>query len=268
MYNANNKNDFIYINFMTIYALFYRELIKTLKDKKRFISIIMQPMIIWMIMGIGFNDNFKISLAIDMNYKTYFYPGILSMILLFSAIFSTITLIDDKNCGFLQIVLVGPANRFSVVLGKTLGVTCVSIFQSVIFLFLVPFTSIKFSDINFCILFVALFFGSFFLSNLGFILAWITSSSSTYHALMSVIFFPMWAISGALFPVKGGLIDLISYINPVTWIVFLIRISFIKFDYIQKAVPSWLSLELSIFLLVTISIGCFFCATFVCYKYR
>ena len=260
------KKSYLYFNFMTIYSLFFREILKMFREKKRFFSILLQPFVFWIVIGSGFMSSFKISSNLVIDYQTYFYPGVLVLVLLFSAIFSTITLIDDKASGFLQMVLVGPGSRFSLVLGKVLGVSSIAVFQSILFLLTLPLTTMDIFNINFLFLFLMLFLGSFFLASLGFIFAWSTSSTSAYHALMSIIFLPMWIISGALFPTIEGWSKIASYLNPMSWMVFLIRFSFGV--PLNGTIPMWMGLKMSFFLLFILSIITFLFAVKVCYKYR
>jgi ABC-2 type transport system permease protein len=157
----------------------------------------------------------------------HFFPGTLVMILLFTAIFATISIIEDRREGFLQGVLVAPTPRWSMVLGKVLGGTAIAMIQGLIFV-LLTWVSVKLGWLDGKIItnsfphFVAavamMFVISVALTALGFFLAWRMDSTQGFHAIMSVFLLPMWLLSGAFFPMDvGGWLGWIIRINPLTY---------------------------------------------------
>jgi ABC-2 type transport system permease protein len=122
------------------------------------------------------------------------------MILLFTAIFSTISIIEDRREGFLQSVLVAPVGRMSIVLGKVLGGTILAFLQALIFLLLAPTVGIHLSAETFLLAVVVMLVVAFGLTALGFCIAWRMSSTQGFHAIMNLFLMPMWFLSGALFP--------------------------------------------------------------------
>jgi ABC-2 type transport system permease protein len=123
------------------------------------------------------------------------------MILLFTAIFATITIIEDRREGFLQSVLVAPAPRWAMVLGKILGGSAIALLQGTAFLLLALTLDVhlSFAAVSATIAFMALI--AVALTGLGFLIAWKMDSTAGFHAIMSVVLFPMWLLSGAFFPV-------------------------------------------------------------------
>jgi len=153
------------------------------------------------------------------SYIRFFFPGTLVMILLFTAIFSTISIIEDRREGFLQSVLVAPIPRQTIVLGKVLGGTVLAAGQGLIFLILAPLVGIHFSVVSFLLCVVLMIVISFALTALGFCIAWRMSSTQGFHAIMNLFLMPMWFLSGALFPPDGAWWGLkwVMRLNPLTY---------------------------------------------------
>jgi ABC-2 type transport system permease protein len=155
----------------------------------------------------------------DTNYLQYFFPGTVTLIVLFTAIFSTISVIEDRHEGFLQSVLVAPLSRLALVLGKILGGTTLAFGQAVIFLLLAPAAGIQVPLASAPLLLVHLLVISFGLTGLGFLLAWKLDSTQGFHAIMNLLLIPMWLLSGALFPPEGAArwIRVLMSLNPLTY---------------------------------------------------
>jgi ABC-2 type transport system permease protein len=158
-------------------------------------------------------------------YDQYFFPGVLAMIVLFTAIFSTISIIEDRREGFLQGVLVAPVDRVWVVLGKVFGGTVLALFQSMIFLAIAPLAGLPLSVLGTLGTLALLVVLGIALTSLGSVLAWRTDSVQGFHAVMSLFLFPMWFLSGAVFPIEGAPFWLawIVRLNPLTYGVAGIR---------------------------------------------
>ena len=155
----------------------------------------------------------------DGSYLKYFYPGTVLMILLFTGIFSTISIIEDRREGFLQSVLVAPISPMAIVLGKVLGGTALAFGQGLIFLLLAPLVGFHFTPLSFVLALAVMFIIAFSLTALGFCIAWRMSSTQGFHAIMNLFLMPMWFLSGALFPAsgaKGGLKWVIAA-NPLSY---------------------------------------------------
>ena len=141
------------------------------------------------------------------------------MILLFTAIFSTISVIEDRREGFLQGVLVAPVSRMSIVLGKILGGTALAFVQGLIFLVLSPLVGLHLTVAGFLWACVMMFLVSFALTGLGFCIAWRMSSTQGFHAIMNLFLMPLWFLSGALFAPQTAWTGLrwIMRVNPLSY---------------------------------------------------
>ncbi len=209
------------------WVLARREVVRFLRQPTRLFGSLAQPLMFWLFMGSGFSDSFALQgTAID--YGEFFYPGIVLMLLLFAAIFSTITLIEDRTAGFLQGVLVAPVSRLSIVAGKIIGGTAIALLQAAIFLAFAPLAGIDLSLPNLVAVLVACVIIGLGFTGLGFIVAWFMDTVAGYHAVMSVVFIPLWLLSGALFPLEGAAqwLEWVMRFNPVTYAMVVLRTAF------------------------------------------
>ena len=206
-------------------SLCHRELVRFLRQRHRIIGALATPLVFWLLIGAGMNRSFQADVPGGGNYLHYFFPGTVLMILLFTAIFSTISVIEDRREGFLQGVLVAPVSRMSIVLGKVLGGTILALGQGLIFLVLAPLIGIRMSVASFALTVIAMAIISFALTALGLCIAWRMNSTQGFHAIMNLFLMPMWFLSGALFPVQGAWrgLAIVMMINPLTYALSAIR---------------------------------------------
>ncbi len=204
------------------YTLWQREIVRFFRQRSRVIGAVVPPIMFWFLIGSGLGESFKTQRALvttDINYLQYFFPGTVTLIVLFTAIFSTISVIEDRHEGFLQSVLVAPLSRLTLVLGKILGGTTLAFGQAMLFLLLAPVTGIHVPLASVPLILLNLLIISFGLTGLGFLLAWKLDSTQGFHAIMNMLLIPMWLLSGALFPPEGAAkwIRLVMYVNPLTY---------------------------------------------------
>jgi ABC-2 type transport system permease protein len=206
------------------FSLARRELVRFLRQRNRIIGALLTPIVFWVLIGAGMGRSFRApdgsaSATGASSYLHYFYPGTVLMILLFTAIFSTISIIEDRREGFLQSVLVAPISPMVIVLGKVLGGTALAFGQGVIFLALAPLVGFHFTIGSFALALLIMFIVSFGLTALGFCIAWRMSSTQGFHAIMNLFLMPMWFLSGALFPASGAMkgLGLVIRANPLSY---------------------------------------------------
>jgi ABC-2 type transport system permease protein len=147
------------------------------------------------------------------------------LIILFTSIFSTISIIEDRREGFLQSVIVAPVARSSIVLGKILGGTMLSLLQGIILLSLTPFIGIHLTFFTTLLVSLVLFIISFGLTGLGFTIAWRMDSTQGFHAIMNLFLIPLWLLSGALFPSSGAAswLEQVMMVNPLSYGIASLR---------------------------------------------
>jgi ABC-2 type transport system permease protein len=212
------------------YTLWLREIVRFYRDRSRVAGAIGSPLVFWFLIGSGLGRSFRggPSQPLPGGYLEYFYPGTLALILLFTAIFSTISLIEDRQAGFLQGVLVAPVPRSSIVLGKILGGTTLAAMQGGVFLLLAPLAHVTLRVADVPALALVIVLASFGVTGLGFVLAWRLDSTQGFHAIMNLFLIPMWILSGALFPASGaaGWVRVLMLVNPLTYGVSALRVLF------------------------------------------
>jgi ABC-2 type transport system permease protein len=203
---------------LPIFSLWRREIVRFYRQKSRVIGVILSPLLFWVVIGSGFGSSFRSGPG-DQHYLQYFFPGALLMIVLFTSIFTMMSVIEDRDRGFLSSVLVAPVSRTAIVMGKVLGGTTLSAVQGLIFLVFAPFVGVHLTGADFLIVVVAVFLMAFALTALGFTLAWRMESAQAFHAIVNLFLIPLWLLSGALFPVKNasGWIRGIMRANPLTY---------------------------------------------------
>jgi ABC-2 type transport system permease protein len=216
---------------LATYTLWLREIVRFYRDRSRVLGALGSPLVFWFLIGSGLGRSFQgggMGRPLPGGYLQYFYPGTLALILLFTAIFSTISLIEDRQAGFLQGVLVAPVPRSAIVLGKILGGTTLAAIQGGLFLVLAPLAHVTLHLADVPSLVAVILLASFGVTGLGFLLAWRLNSTQGFHAIMNLFLIPMWILSGALFPASGaaGWIRVLMYINPLTYGVSALRVLF------------------------------------------
>ncbi|MBV8879761.1 MAG: ABC transporter permease [Planctomycetaceae bacterium] len=190
-----------------------RDLVRFFRQRSRLIGVLATPLIFWGLIGSGFN------------YMRYLYPGTLVQILLFTSIFSTISIIQDRQQGFLQGVLVAPVSRSAIVLGKVLGGTSIALTQGALFLLLGPVVGINPGPLGWLAALGVMAVISFGLTALGVLLAWRFDSVQGFHSIMNLLLMPMWLLSGAVFdPAKAiPWVRVVMVGNPLTYGVGALR---------------------------------------------
>jgi len=191
------------------------------------VGVIASPLLFWLVIGSGFGTSFRSGNAAgQQHYLDYFYPGALIMIVLFTSIFTMMSVIEDRKEGFLLSVMVAPVPRSAIVLGKVLGGTTLSAVQGLIFLAFAPLVGVHLTLGDFLLVVLVVFLVSFALTALGFVIAWPMDSTQAFHAIINLFLIPLWLLSGALFPLSGasGWLRLIMRINPLTYGVEALRL--------------------------------------------
>ena len=213
------------LNLATVGVLVSRDLRRFFRQLSRVVGALVQPLIFWLVIGSGMASSFRMPGAESVGYVQYFYPGIVMLVVLFTSIFTTMSVIEDRHKGFLQAVLVAPASRSALVLGKTLGGVAIALMQAAIFLALAPLAGFDARAIEWTQLVLLLVGIGVGLSSLGFAIAWWLDSTQGYHVVMSVLLIPLWILSGAMFPMATGpkWILAIARANPMAYAVAGVR---------------------------------------------
>lgn len=211
----------------TVSALASREMLKFVRDRSRLLGALVQPLGFWLLLGLGFQGTFQMPMAETpgIGYIEYLFPGILALVLLFTAIFSTISIVDERQTGFLQAALVSPTSRTALVFGNALGGTLLATAQVLLFLLALPFVGLAFSAMGLLVVLVVSLLTGLAFTALGFSIAWRMESTRGFHAVMNLFLLPLWFLSGGLFPIEGAspLLQGLMWANPVSYAVAGLR---------------------------------------------
>jgi len=208
------------------FTLWWREIVRFYRQPTRVVGVLASPLVFWLVIGSGFGTSFRSGGGPgQQHYLDYFYPGALIMIVLFTSIFTMMSVIEDRKEGFLLSVLVAPVPRTAIVLGKVLGGTTLSAVQGMIFLIFAPFAGVHLHPLQVLLVTLVVFLVSFSLTALGFAIAWPMDSSQAFHGIVNLFLIPLWLLSGALFPLSGASksLQIVMRLNPLTYGVEALR---------------------------------------------
>jgi ABC-2 type transport system permease protein len=213
---------------LAAWTLCRREWVRFIRQPNRVFGAIGQPLIFWVLFSAIFDPSFHIGGAATapgagVSYAAYFFPGTLVLIVLFTAIFTTISIIEDRREGFLQSVLVAPIPRWSVVAGKVLGGSLIALAHAAVFLLLGFTLDVALTAVTLPLALVYLFIIGLALTSLGLAIAWKMQSTQGYHAIMMTFLLPMWLLSGAFAPVGNNWLGWVIRFNPLTYCIALLR---------------------------------------------
>ncbi|HET7264039.1 MAG TPA: ABC transporter permease [bacterium] len=208
------------------YAIWLRELIRFVSERARILGALGQPLIYLAIMGTGFGATFRpAAVPRGFSYLEFMYPGVLGMTVLFTAIFSAISIIWDREFGFLKEILVAPVARVSIVAGKVAGGATVATLQGVLLLILAPIVGVhlglaQVAGVAFVMLLVAASLTSF-----GLVIASRMATMEGFQVVMNFLVLPLWLLSGAFFPLRGLPLWMtaLTRIDPLTYAVDALR---------------------------------------------
>jgi ABC-2 type transport system permease protein len=208
-----------------IYIIWYRDILRFWRDRMRLIGSLAQPLLFLIVFGTGlssalsgagggFNGGLGGAAGSDFGYTQFIFPGIIGMSILFSAIFGAMSIVWDREFGFLKEVLVAPIDRSAVAIGKALGGATQAMIQGLILLVLSPIVGVKLTVVSVLLVILFSFLLAFSLSALGVLIASRMKSMQGFQVVMNFLMMPIFFLSGSLFPLQG-LPD---------WMTFLTRI--------------------------------------------
>ena len=198
-----------------------RELIRFRSDRLRAITSLVQPVLFLFVLGTGLSSLAGRGLPSGVDFKTFIYPGVLAMSVLFTAIFSAASIVWDREFGFLREMLVAPVRRWAIVVGKCLGGATVATFQGVIFLALAGVAHVPYDPVLLLILIGELLLLAFTLTAFGVMMAARVKQIQAFMALTQMFVLPLFFLSGALYPLSGlpAWLTVLTRIDPLTYIV-------------------------------------------------
>ncbi len=205
------------IQFRPIYVICLREFKKFFREKSRLLGTLARPVLWLFVVGNGMSS--LIRPHVGFSYLQFIFPGMIGMTILFSSIFSSISIVWDREFGFMKEMLVAPISRLSIVVGKALSGTLISVAQAVIIMVLIPFLGIHLTVTQFVEVVAASVLVSFCITSLGILIAARLTSFDGFNIIMNFLVMPMLFLSGAMYPVTAMPVALrrLTLINPLTY---------------------------------------------------
>ncbi|HXE74203.1 MAG TPA: ABC transporter permease [Candidatus Xenobia bacterium] len=201
-------------------SLWWRELVRFYRYRSRVVGALGTPLVFWLLLGAGIGKSFRSTPAAgELTYLEYFFPGTILLILLFTSIFTMMSVIEDRREGFLLSVLVAPVAPTALVIGKILGGATLAVLQGLLFVLLAPTAGVPLHPVQLLFVTGLSFLIALGLTAMGFLVAWKLDSTQGFHAVVNLFLIPMWLLSGALFPAAGASewIRWVMRLNPLTY---------------------------------------------------
>ena len=198
-----------------------RELIRFRTDRLRAVTSLVQPVLFLFVLGTGLSRLASRGLPAGVDFRTFIYPGVLAMSVLFTAIFSAASIVWDREFGFLREMLVAPVRRWAIVVGKCLGGATVATFQGIIFLALAGVAHVPYNPVLLLTLVGELLLLAFTLTAFGVMMAARIKQIQAFMALTQLFVLPLFFLSGALYPLNGlpAWLTVLTRIDPLTYVV-------------------------------------------------
>lgn len=237
-----------------IYVIGLRELIRFLREPSRIVAMVAQPLLYLLLVGNGIAHGFRLSGAANVDYLTYMFPGIVGMSVLFTSIFGAVSIVWDREFGFLKEVLVSPVPRAAVALGKAFGSATIATAQGALLLLLAPLVGIPLTLGMFFGMLSVLLLVSLALTGLGIAIASRMDSMQGFQVVMNFLVMPMFFLSGGLYPLRGMPAWLASLmrVDPLTYGVDALRHIAYGAGALGRALTTFpLALDLAVVVLVT-----------------
>lgn len=204
-------------SYKAIYVIIIREFKRFFRQRGRLLVTISRPLLWLFIVGAGFGS--MVNMPSNIGYKQFLLPGIIGMTILFSSVFSSISVVWDREFGFLREMLVAPISRATIVMGKLLSGTALSLVQGTVLLLFSPLLGVKLTITNFLLMLLLMSFLSLAITAMGLFIASYLTSLEGFNVIMNFIVLPMFFLSGALYPMNSlpSILHYFTLINPLSY---------------------------------------------------
>ncbi len=214
-----------------IYSIWLRDITRFRRDRSRIVTSLAQPALFLFVFGNGLARGLAIDGQIGgsdpgFSYLAFIYPGIIGMSLLFTSMFSAMSIVWDREFGFLKEVMVAPISRSSVAIGKAFGGSSVAIIQALVILLLAPFVGVTLSIPVILAIVPVMFLISFAITSMGIAIAARMQSMEGFQMIMNFLVMPLFVLSGAMFPIEKlpSWLHFLTRIDPLTYGVDALRL--------------------------------------------
>ena len=216
---SDNIMEMLKRNVRGAYTIWYRDIVRFKRDRVRMFSSLGMPIVYLFVFGSGLSPAMREMGGGNIDFKQFMFPGVLTMTVLFTSVFSAVSIVWDREFGFLKEVMVAPVSRVAVALGKVAGGSTVSLFQGLIVLLLAPVLGVNLSISQIVSLIGLMVMLAVMMTSLGILIAARQKSMEGFHMMMNFVLLPMFFLSGAFFPLRGVPVwmYLLSKLDPVTY---------------------------------------------------
>ncbi len=224
-------------DYRAVKVVLQRELIRFGQDRTRILSALVQPVLFLFVLGTGLSSLTEGSTG-GVDLRTFMFPGILATSTLFTAMFSAVSIVWDREFGFLREMLVAPVRRASIMVGKALGGAAVATLQALLVMLFAPLVDVSLSPLLVAQLVLLVFLLAFTLTSFGLVIAARIQQMQTVMSIMQMLLLPMSFLSGALYPISNlpQWLGVLIRINPITYAVSAVRTAvFVELDVSDEA---------------------------------
>jgi ABC-2 type transport system permease protein len=209
-------------NLRGVYIIWYRDVLRFSRDRARIVASMGQPLLFLVVFGGGLSASLGAGVTQQLgnvSYVRFLYPGIIAMAVLFTSIFSAISIVWDREFGFLRELLVAPVSRAALVLGKALGGSTIAMFQGAILLVLAPVLGVSVNPLLLLELLLLMFLVAFAITSVGILVASRLQTMESFQMIINFFVMPMFFLSGAFFPLRGlpGWMAVVTRMDPVAY---------------------------------------------------
>ncbi len=208
-----------------VYTIWYRDVLRFVRDRARIVASLGQPLLFLFVFGAGLSPAMSGLAEGQLDFTPFLFPGIIAMAVLFTGIFSAVSIVWDREFGFLKEVMVAPVSRTAVALGKVAGGSTVAMFQGIVIVLLAPFIGVRLSVEQLVVLIALMWLTAAAMTSLGVLIASRMRSMEGFHVVINFLLMPMFFLSGAFFPLRGVPLwmEWLARIDPMTYGVDPIR---------------------------------------------
>lgn len=238
---APRREGALHRNLRTIGMVWLREILRFRRSPARIVSGLAQPVLFLFVLGAGIKPLVAGRAAGGVDFQVFIFPGVIAMSVLFSSLFSAISIVWDREFGFLREMLVAPVSRTGLVLGKAAGSGTVAVAQGLILLVAAPIVGVHLDPLKFVEMFGLLLLLAFSLNALGIVIASRMQRMESFQMVMSLVINPMLFLSGAIFPLRRlpTWLAVATRLNPATYGVDPIRRVVLGHDTAPLTIGSW-----------------------------
>lgn len=239
-----------------VYTVWLRDIKRYYRDKPRIIGSFAQPILFLFVLGTGIASSFStFGGGGGKEFLDFMFPGIVGMTVLFTSFFSAMSIVWDREFGFLREILVAPISRTSIVVGKLLGGSTIAMFQGAIILLFSPLLKIPITFVIFFKVLGIMFLVAIAISAMGIVLASVIKSMQAFQVITNFLLMPMFFLSGALFPLNNTVkwMNVVSKINPLSYGIDAMRTMILNNPVLQLY-PLWLDIMVLVSVTLVMSI--------------